>query len=259
MTGSGLDPDDWIRAEGKDVVEAALTRAKSPLAFLEDRALAGEMNRKEAATRATELIGRIARTAAAKAQDRTPSSTQPAVAADDSLVPPEDALWDAAGNVIATTTTDGDGNYLFPDLPDGDYTVVVTDRAGILAGYTLTSGLDAIDVTLTGAPVADIDFGYARDPLTASIGNDDLLVGSPAFAEERLGAAGAVVLGKANMDEFAMGSSNETSFYGPCRNPWDPRRVPGGSSGGSAGEGSAGEGSLTTTRSTFVTLARRSS
>ena len=69
---------------------------------------------------------------------------------------------------------------------------------------------------------------------------DNFIAPYTATAVEKLNAAGLVTLGKTNMDEFAMGSSNETSFYGAVNNPWDKSRVPGGSSGGSAAAVAAG-------------------
>ncbi len=73
--------------------------------------------------------------------------------------------------IVAETRSDPAGFYTFPDIPPGNYQVAVTDRARILEGYTLTSGLDAIPITVAGMDVTGIDFGYIRDPGTASIGD----------------------------------------------------------------------------------------
>ena len=115
---------------------------------------------------------------------------------------------------------------------------ITIDRDGAMAAAKVADDARARgqNAPLLGVPIAHKDL-FCTQGLRTSCGSkmlDNFIAPYSATVVENLTGAGAVSLGKTNMDEFAMGSSNENSYYGPARNPWDTDRVPGGSSGGSA-------------------------
>jgi aspartyl-tRNA(Asn)/glutamyl-tRNA(Gln) amidotransferase subunit A len=133
------------------------------------------------------------------------------------------------------------------DLSPGELFAFYRDRSAAdeLGAYLWVAGEPpeiAAGAPLAGVPLAVKDLFCVEDvPSTAA---SRILEGFKppytATAVRNLTGAGAAMVGKTNMDEFAMGSSNENSGYGPVRNPWDTSRVPGGSSGGSAAAVAAG-------------------
>lgn len=106
----------------------------------------------------------------------------------------------------------------------------------------------ALEGRLPESPLAGVPMGVKDNICTLGVKTScasrilgDFRPPYDATVMERVHQSGGVMLGKLNMDEFAMGSTTETSFYGPTRNPWDRSRVPGGSSGGAAAAVAAGE------------------
>ena len=143
----------------------------------------------------------------------------------------------------------GAGDFSSRELTEALLARIVEHQASLNAFITITSdeALERADVAdkarasgnagpLNGLPIVYKDLFCTKDVLTTCGSRilENFVSPYDATVVARLKSAGAVMLGKTNMDEFAMGSSNETSYYGPVTNPWNTKLSPGGSSGGSA-------------------------
>jgi aspartyl-tRNA(Asn)/glutamyl-tRNA(Gln) amidotransferase subunit A len=129
-------------------------------------------------------------------------------------------------------------------------TFISVDETGALAAAAAAdqNRAQGQSTPLTGVPIAHKDIFCTVDLLTTCGSKmlHNFVAPYDATVVSKLKAAGIVCLGKANMDEFAMGSSNENSAYGPVANPWHPDHVPGGSSGGSAAAVGFGQAPIAT-------------